>query len=163
MKSFFIDSKKHGRFKVLVDDEDWDKVKNVPWIIHNSKRHRSPYAVGYFGKKNKKDDYRWAHRVVIDVPVGMEVDHIDGNGLNNQKSNLRICTHRENMQNRRKPANNKSGHKGVHWCKREEKWVAKLWFDGKRRHLGYFKTADEAGAAWNKKAKEVRKEFFCED
>ena len=81
----------------------------------------------------------------MNTPPGYEVDHIDGNGLNNQKSNLRNCTHKENMWNQHgiRPTNT-SGHVGVSWHKQVGKWRAQVQISGKFHHLGLFSTKEEA-------------------
>ncbi len=76
-----------------------------------------------------------------------QIDHIDGNGLNNKINNLRDVTHGENMRNKRLQLNNTSGVKGVYWRKLKQKWQADICISGKRNHLGYFKNKEDAAAA----------------
>lgn len=76
-----------------------------------------------------------------------EVDHVDGNGLNNSWRNLRSVTHQENGRNRRKPKNNTSGYTGVHWHKTSQKWGAYIHIEGKNRYLGYFANIEDAISA----------------
>jgi len=91
-----------------------------------------------------------------------EVDHIDGNKQNNCLSNLRWCTHAENMRNRKKHRNNTSGYTGVTFHKAKGKWQAYISIDGKQKHLGLFHTKEEAAAAYEEAAKEAFGEFFRE-
>lgn len=88
----------------------------------------------------------------------IEVDHIDGNGLNNQRSNLRNVTHAENIQNQRVQRRSKSGYRGVTYfpnCgkwKRKKPWRARIKVDGDDTTIGYFSTPEEAAKAWNEAA-----------
>lgn len=82
------------------------------------------------------------------IPEGMQVDHINGDTLDNRLSNLRILTGAENAINRKKNANNSSGHKGVSWNKRLKKWHSQIRFDGKRFHLGFFNDVESAAQAY---------------
>ena len=81
---------------------------------------------------------RWPHP---------EIDHIDGDGTNNKLANLREATGAENGQNRGRQSNNKSGYIGVH--KSKDGWVAQIGYQGKRHHLGLFKTPTAASEAYN--------------
>lgn len=73
-----------------------------------------------------------------------EIDHEDGNGLNNKLNNLKNVSRAENQRNRRKYSTNSSGYSGVHWHKRYKKWMARIMVEGKRKHLGYFDKLDDA-------------------
>ena len=91
----------------------------------------------------------FAHRLAIvfitgGIDVDMEVDHIDGDGLNNKKSNLRIVTRSENQKNLRKPSTNSSGAVGVCWSKKSKKWQAQIRKKGKQIHLGFFDSISSA-------------------
>lgn len=88
-----------------------------------------------------------------------QVDHINGDGLDNRKSNLRICNGSQNRCNKGKPKNNTSGYKGVTWHTPNKKWVAQIAVNGKHSYIGSFKTKEEAAKAYNKKAKELHGEF----
>jgi hypothetical protein len=88
------------------------------------------------------------HRLLIDCPDGMHVDHIDGNGLNNRRANLRIATSGQNQCNRGKSPRNTSGFKGVNWRKKEMRWNAQISVGGKNRSLGFFDKPEEAHAAY---------------
>ena len=84
---------------------------------------------------------------------GQEIDHKDGNGLNNQKSNLRLITHTQNCMNRDKNKNNTSGYKGVHWHKNYKKWGVQIRVNGKCKSLGYYDTKKEAAQVYNEGVK----------
>lgn len=78
------------------------------------------------------------------APKGMEVDHINHNGLDNRRSNLRLCSHSGNQHNTRLRSTNTSGYKGIGWHKRREKWQVAITTNGIRRYLGYFTDINDA-------------------
>ena len=89
------------------------------------------------------------HREILGLPRifdGRMVDHIDRNGLNNRRNNLRIVNHAENMQNRPSHAGSSSRYRGVYWDRSRQKWRAKIVLQGKTIRLGRFDSEDEAGA-----------------
>lgn len=92
-------------------------------------------------------------------PSGHDVDHRDGNPLNNSLSNLRLATRSQNCINAPKPRNNTSGYKGVTFSQRIGKWEARIGYKWDRKHLGYYSTAEEAAKAYNKAAVELFGEF----
>ena len=98
------------------------------------------------------------HREIMHAPKGMVVDHIDGNSLNNRRSNLRLCTVSQNHQNRRRTYGS-SKYKGAWWDKRRNKWVAAITFKGKYIYLGFFDNEIDAGKAYDRKAAELFGEF----
>ena len=87
------------------------------------------------------------------------LDHRDNDGLNNRWLNLREATNSENMANNRRQRNNTSGFKGVSWSKVMQLYHAYIWHDGKRHHLGYFNTPEEAHQAYLREAQERFGEF----
>ena len=91
------------------------------------------------------------HRHITGCAKGLEVDHIDGNGLNNRRANLRVCTHRENMANQMVFRNNRLGLKGVY--AKKGKYYASIEIDRRTVHLGSFDTPAEAAAAYRGAAK----------
>lgn len=136
----------------LVDDEDYERL--ILWKWKADKGSRSFYATRSEYKEGKKKTLMM-HRVIMREPDGMEIDHIDGNGLNNQKHNLRVCTRKENSRNL--PSTNKNGYKGVH--KSGSKWMAQIWNDGTAVYLGTFLEVEEAARAYDEKAKEIFGDF----
>ena len=98
-------------------------------------------------------------RVIMNCPKGKEVDHKNGNTLDNRHSNLRVCTHQENCRNRRPNKNCVSSYKGVSWFK--GKWTAIINCNGKHRYLGRFKNEIDAAKAYDKAAKKAFGEFAC--
>lgn len=99
------------------------------------------------------------HRLLMTSPTGTMVDHINGNGLDNRKENLRVVTNSQNLMNRGKNKNNTSGYKGVLWDKVRNKWIALIGFNNKNIYLGRFFTKNEAAFAYNAKAEELFGEF----
>lgn len=99
-----VTSKSYGIHEALIDTEDLDKVKVCSWSYSTSKS-RCPLIKG----ANKK----YLHRLITDCPDGLEVDHMNFNGLDNRKANLRVCTRAENAQNKQVPKNSKTGVRGV--------------------------------------------------
>lgn len=99
------------------------------------------------------------HRLILDAPKGMQVDHINGNRLDNRRENLRICTQAENCKNRKESKNNTSGYKGVSICSQTKKYKAVIQLNRKKIFLGRFKTAKEAAIAYNEAAVKYHGEF----
>ena len=88
-----------------------------------------------------------------------EIDHIDSNRLNNQKDNLRLCNRSQNLGNRNKSKNNKSGFKGVIWDKKTKKWLAQTGVNYKHKALGYFTNIMDAAKTYDKFALEYYGKF----
>lgn len=122
-----------------VDDDDYDYLIQFSWSIGGGGYPR--YTI------NKKSYY--IHKIVVNCGALDTVDHIDGNKLNNQKSNLRKCTKLENSRNRNLDKRNKSGYKGVNWDGRDEKWRASITVNGKAKWLGLFADPIEAAMSYD--------------
>lgn len=100
------------------------------------------------------------HRLVMNAQPGQSVDHKHGDKADNRRKSLRICTHSQNMHNRRViAANNSSGFKGVSWNRQGGKWVAQICKDGKNRLIGRFACKIEAARAYNEAALTLHGEF----
>lgn len=105
------------------------------------------------------------HRIIMERVLGRpllateQVDHIDGNGLNNCRSNLRLSTKATNAANAKRRSDNNSGYKGVCWSKPSQRWRAYIRPMGKQIHLGLFDTPEEAHEAYKKAAVELYGEF----
>ena len=135
----------------IVDAEDYELLKQYKW--HSICSDGSFYA---YRCRNKKSISM--HRMLMNAPKGKVVDHIDGNGLNNRRSNLRICTVSENIRNSR-GRHKTSKYKGVHWNKRAGKWVSSITEKGKYEFLGHFDDEAEAAKIYDKRAKRLFGEY----
>jgi hypothetical protein len=140
----------------LIDDEDFERISQFNWHAHLS---MGKFYAQRKIKVNKKTIGIYMHKEIIQATDRKRIDHRDGNGLNNQRYNLRECTAQENMQNRPVQKNNKSGLKGVSWHKGEGKWRSVIETSGKHKHLGYFPTKELAAAAYNNAAQKYFGEF----
>ena len=125
----------------LVDDEDFDMLNKTKWCAIQVRDIRGAwYALTTFEKYKTA----YMHRIIMNAPKGSQIDHINRNGLDNRKSNLRFCTFRQNNLNKPLYKTNTSGHRGVHWSKQNKRWVAQLKIHGQCFYLGSFKTLEEA-------------------
>lgn len=130
---------------VLVDDVDFEHLNQWKWFA--SKSCRTWYAMRTVNKskENKKRKTILMHKQLMNTPDNMATDHINGDGLNNCRSNLRICTDFENAANRtRAKKDSSSGVPGVTWKKDVGKWCAKIMRYGESIFLGYFNDKDRA-------------------
>jgi hypothetical protein len=98
------------------------------------------------------------HRLILGAPDDMHVDHVNGNGLDNRRNNIRIASRAENMANRKKHKNNTSGFMGV-WQAASGRWRARLWHNNKRHNLGTYDTREEAAHAYDAMARKLHGEF----
>jgi hypothetical protein len=129
----------------LVDDEDFEAVSAVKWYAQQS---RVWYAA------HKRDRLVYMHRMILTAPPGMQVDHINGNGLDNRRSNLRLCSNSQNHANLRKRPETSSRFKGVYWNKARRKWHAQIKVNQCTFYLGLFESEEAAGAAYDRAAAE---------
>jgi hypothetical protein len=139
-----------GKF-ALVDDEDYDVLNRYTWHCNNS-----GYAMQRVRHGKEKRNIMM-HRVILSCPDGMQTDHIDGNRLNNQRSNLRACNQSQNEINKRRRKTNTSGYKGV--CYNGKYIIARVSANGKSYHLGIFPDKVSAAKAYDIKARELFGEF----
>lgn len=107
------------------------------WGTNRPRTARTTYVKGYVDGVSV-----YLHRVVMGAPKGMLVDHIDGNGMNCTRGNMRLCSRRENSWNSQKRDASKSGYIGVCWCTTYKKWKAQIRHSGKNIALGYHETYD---------------------
>lgn len=145
---------------LIVDNCDYGIVSSRRWHLVNSYSDRVS-TTEYMGKIDGKYRSRHItiHRFLLNAPKEMSIDHIDGNGFNNQRANLRICTQRENNRNTRKRSGTTSKYKGVSFYKHINKWCSEIKTESKKEFLGYFNNEKDAAMAYNKRAKEVFKDF----
>lgn len=136
----------------LVDADDADWLSCYRWRAIRIRR--TWYAV-----RDDGDRLVYMHRLILDAPAGMIVDHRDGNGLNNTRANLRVVTARENAINAAKRAGCSSRYRGVDWCASARAWRARVWPDGREQLVGYFATEKEAAEARERAALSVYGEY----
>lgn len=140
----------------IVDDEDFEYLNQWNWCLAKMSR-TNEYAMRTIRTPNRVSIFM--HRLVLEAKKGEYCDHINGNGLDNRRSNLRICGKKENNINRRKNVNNTTGYKGVCWDKSSKKWKAQVIYKKKYFHLGFFKNKIEAAKAYNEAALKYHREF----
>lgn len=136
---------------IMLDDEDFDYINQFTWCIikqGNNKKRAYNYKL-----KN------YMHRIIMKCPKGYSVDHIDGNPLNNQKLNLRICLLKDNSKNSSKHKNTTSKYKGVHFENYTKKWKACIKVNYKTINLGRFSNELEAAKAYDNAAIKYFGEF----
>lgn len=153
MYTFYIYSKKHGKFKILIDKEDKERVMQYNWSISKSNNYfrvetRLP------GKKLIR-----LHRFILNLtPKDGEIDHKNRNTLDNRKCNLRFATRLQNTRNIKFKRKNKTGYIGVY--KQEKRFKACLSYKNKTVHIkGSFKTAKEAAIARDELVYKISGEF----
>jgi hypothetical protein len=135
----FLTKKTGEVFETRVSLSSMSKLLSTPttWCAHNRKTGKCYVRARKPGTKTGEN--LQLHRFVTDAPEGTVVDHINGDTLDNTLDNLRIVTQVENGRNRNSlNKNNTSGHQGVWYDKRKQKWVAEIWILGKKHHLGTF-------------------------
>lgn len=145
-----------GLYSALIDECDSDFAL-FNWTV--KKFANTEYAYKGVRQGGKRVGSVYLHRAIMAKIMGREleksedVDHINGNGLDNRRCNLRLATRQQNMMNRRVSRDNSSGYKGVSWHDGNGKFHARIRVAGKRIHLGYYDDPAEAYAAYCAAAK----------
>jgi hypothetical protein len=134
----------------IVDQGDYERLKDLRWFAVATPDCRWGESVFYARATLGGGRYCSLHGVIMNPPKGYDVDHINGDGLDNRRCNLRTCTRAQNGRNRRGSA--ASGFKGVRWDKHKSAWIAYL-------HLGSFPTKELAAAAYDKASARMFREF----
>lgn len=151
MKEIIVNSERWGEKRILVDDEDYESLNQYKWYIY--KGGHTFYAG------------RWPHIIMHRVLLGVTdrrrlVDHIDRNGLNNQRSNIRACNYSENSMNSKPEAGSTSRFRGITFdATRKRKWRVRIAKQGIRKFIGHFETEEEAALAYNEAAIIIHGEF----
>jgi hypothetical protein len=132
-----------GKAYAQVDDTDYERLNQYKW-----------YVLGRYAIRHEPADGKvriiHMHRQILTAPHGLDVDHIDYNGLNNQGHNLRLITRSQNLQRARKTYRSCSSHyKGVHWHKYWRRWNANIFYRGKKRLIGTFESELHAAMAYD--------------
>ena len=143
----------------LVDDEDFEKVGHLKWHEFKSKNRSKIYAKRNF-RVNGVSKSELMHRVILGITdPKILIDHKNGDGLDNQKHNIRVCTNAQNTRNRDKIKTNVSGYKGVSYNKKLSCWECKIGVDNKTVNLGLYRTAVEAAIAYNEGATKYHRQY----
>jgi len=142
--------------QAIVDKDIYFGLLKHKWFF--DKKGKTGYAA-----TTRNGKILYMHRLILGEPENKIIDHIDHNGLNNQNSNLRICTHSENKANALVYRNNTSGYKGVCWDKNRNKWMAKIKYMGRLIYIGRFDSKEKAAEMYLKKAKELFGEFAFQE
>jgi hypothetical protein len=145
----------------IVDSDDYDRLNTYKWCLSKTPRTnyamRSTKARRIKGKRAKRKTILM-HRFILNAPPGLVVDHINHDGLDNRKSNLRLCTRKQNNHNKR-PQGKTSKYKGVYFSKLRKKFIARIQMNGKTTYIGLFTDQIAAAKAYDKKARELFGEF----
>lgn len=131
---------KYAHLVALVDEEDFARVMERTWVADKSGHTFYAVSAPKGGPKVRLHNF-----LLPDAPM---VDHINGNGLDNQRHNLRACTKAQNQRNVRKQASTSSRYKGVYWHQQNGKWLARA----QKQYLGCFSNEEEAAIAYDKAA-----------
>jgi hypothetical protein len=140
---------------VIVDDDDFEELNKWKWSALVSSQTGKVYAVRGVSIGGGKTKTLLMHKFLLSSG---EVDHIDGNGLNNQRHNLRYCTRLQNAQNQKLRKTSRSGFKGVS-LRHNGEWGARITVNKEPKWIGYFKTPIEAAKAYNAAAVKYFGEF----
>lgn len=133
----------------VIDDDTYLWAKDINWKL-------SKFGYVSFRKGTKRV---FLHRLVAQTPEDYITDHINGNRLDNLRSNLRVVTNKQNVWNSGLRNDNTSGYRGVHFRKDRGRWTAEIKANGKKHCLGCYNTAEEAAVVYNRKAKELFGDF----
>lgn len=146
---------KIGVFDIILDDEDKELFRSYKWyVIKNRKNYYVRANNGGYGQGTID-----LHHLIMCKREGEIIDHVNGNGLDNRKINLRKCTHAQNSRNRRKPEKNyENTYKGVEKVS-DSSWRARITFEGKRHMLGLYDSEEAAAKAYDESAVKLHGEF----
>lgn len=138
-----VESKILGNYGVIIDKEDLEKVMQYRWYIAKNDN-------GYYAKTNIKEGQKfkstYMHRLLKDCPKNRVIDHRNGNGLDNRKCNLKICTQKENTNNQKLSSNNTSGYRNICWNRINKTWDVQI----KHKRIGQYNELKDAVIARNK-------------
>ena len=143
-------------YVALVDDADFEWLSQRKWCA-SYERNGNAYALRGYRSGDRKRTIKM-HREIMGAKPGQQVDHKNGDTLDNRRANLRICTQSQNNMNRHTRTGT-SRYKGVCWSKAKRKWQAGIQVDGKTKFLGYFHNEIEAARAYDVAARDLFGEY----
>ena len=128
----------------IVDEEDFEELNKYKWHAR-IQTYTGAFRAKRYGNPIEVD----MARQIMNCPPGLEVDHINGNLLDNRRCNLRICTHGENMRNRKLQKNNTTGYRGVTMVHPSKRYTAQIYEKRRKIHIGTYDTPEDAARAYN--------------
>lgn len=138
----------------IVDDEDWLYLVGFNWHTNKTSKYAMCNSPPLHGE--------YMHRVIakrVGLDCSYEIDHVNGDRLDNRRCNLRAATRSQNSYNAKRRRDNTSGFRGVCWDKRRSKWQASIKFGGRRLFLGNYDTKEAAAFAYKIASKKYYKAF----
>jgi hypothetical protein len=158
MKTVPLHGKKAAGRVALVDDADYELVMAYTWHAHETNRNSGPYADANI----RRADGNWTtirmHKLITGYP---QTDHVNHDGLDNRRANLRPATTSQNNANQRPRKGCASPYKGVCWDSWRQRWQADIQVDGHRRCLGRFRAEEDAARAYDTAALAAWGEYAC--
>lgn len=144
-----------------VDPDDYKQLRKYEWFT--KKETNSFYTFRNGGRKKAGGkSIIYMHRIILEVPKAMVVDHINNDGMDNRSANLRPATRAQNSYNRKKLSRQcTSKYKGICWNKTASKWQAAISFNKNIIYLGIFNNEIDAAKAYDEAAKKYHGEFAC--
>lgn len=162
MKEMIVVDSSGDRLGILVDDEDYENLVKYKWRILEARN--GTYVMRHSSRQEKEKGYLSSilmHRQILGILTksNLEIDHRNGDGLDNRKENLRIATRSQNNMNRTKGVRNSSQYKGVSWHEVAGKWVAYAGTRKNLKYLGLFINEIDAALAYNEAVSKLYGEF----
>jgi hypothetical protein len=147
----------NGKGFAVIDAADYDLVVGYRWYLRPNKTRR--YATASIPGEDGKYRSVQMHRLLLNAPAPFDVDHRNGDGLDNRRVNLRLATRMQNSHNRRKYKITTSKYRGVWYDKSRKKWRAQIMLEYRSIYIGQFATENEAARAYDETAKRLLGEF----
>jgi AP2 domain/HNH endonuclease len=141
-------------YVAIVDDEDYVGLMQFKWHAQVDQRGRLVYAHRWDRKADGRRENVSMHRQILGLGPREMADHVNGNGLDNRRENLRACTNQQNQRNREKVRTSINGrpsspYKGVRWNPNRNRWVGEIKVDGRSVFLGHHRSEEDAARAYD--------------